>query len=124
MLGDWQDVVETLSFGVDANVATPAQGAPPIFYASCCDFFGAPSMGQGDGGRLKVLEVLASNASTDLQLRGRAMWAEGRTIYDLVSMGRCREAALESLNLGREAAIAVLSQGRLDCSGKGAAFVE
>lgn len=30
------------------------------------------------------------------------MWADGRTIFDLVNMGRCSEAALERLQRGQE----------------------
>lgn len=35
LLGRWQDVLECLAAGVNPNMRTPAQGAPPIFYASC-----------------------------------------------------------------------------------------
>jgi hypothetical protein len=111
MLGNWDQVLECISFGVDPNLRTPAQGAPPIFYASCCDVFGKASMGRGDEGRLRVLEVFASCRAVDLSLQGKAMWAEGRTIDDLVSMGRCSDVALDILIRGREAMLAVLSQG-------------
>jgi len=120
MLGHWDEVLEALSLGVDPNVATPAQGAPPIFYAACCDFFGKASMGRGDEARLRVIGVLASNPAVNLSLKGKAMWADGRTVYDIVSMGRCHEAALESLNRGREATVAMLSQGMLYQDGQGA----
>lgn len=120
MMGYWDKVIDVLSIGVDPNVRTPAQGAPPIFYAACCNFFGKAGMGGGDSGRLRVLEVLASNPSIDLSMRGTAMWAEGRTIYDLVTMGRCPSAALESLNRGQEAMKAVLCQGRLHDNSQGA----
>jgi len=119
MLGNWDEVLDSLSFGVDPNVATPAQGAPPLFYAACMEQFGKASMGRGDEGRLRVLEALASNPSTDLSMKGRAMWAEGRTIYDLVSMGRCHGPALDRLNRGRDAMISMLGQGSLHSDGDG-----
>jgi hypothetical protein len=113
MLGHWDEVIDAISMGVDPNSATPAQGAPPIFYAACCDMLGKASTGRGDDARLRVLEVLASNPGTNLSLKGTAMWAEGRSIYDLVSMGRCSAAALDSLSRGQDALMAVLCQGRL-----------
>lgn len=119
MLGEWNAVLEAISCGVDANVRTPAQGAPPIFYAACCDFLGPTKIGQGDAGRLRVLEVLATNVSVDLSLAGRAMWAEGRTIYDLVSMGRCHDQAMDTLMRGRAATISMLSQGMVHFSTEG-----
>jgi len=119
MLGQWDEVLDSISCGVDPNIATPAQGAPPIFYAACCDIFGEASMGLGDEGRLRVLEVLSSNPHTDLSMKGRAMWADGKTIYDLVSMGRCEMAALDILNRSQEAMTAVLTQGRMHRKGEG-----
>lgn len=118
MLGHWDEVIDAISMGVDPNAVTPAQGAPPIFYAACCDIFGQASMGRGDKARLQVLEVLASNPAVNLSLKGTAMWADGRTIHDLVSMGRCHAAATDSLIRGQEALMAVLCKGRLYHGGK------
>jgi len=120
MLGRWDEVLDSLSFGVDPNVATPAQGAPPIFYAACCDIFGKADLGRGDEGRLRVIEVLASNPGTNLSMKGKAMWAEGHTIHDLVSKGRCGVAALDILTRSQDAMASVLSQGRMHQEGEGA----
>lgn len=111
MTGSWDQVLEAISCGVNPNVLTPAQGAPPIFYASCCDWFGNASVGQGDSGRLQVLEVFAACPAVDLSLKGSSMWAQGRTIYDLIALGRCREAALERLVRGQQSLQAVIAKG-------------
>merc|ERR1712096_480109 len=100
--GQWHKVLEAISCGVDPNVPTPDQGAPPIFFASCCGFLGKRDAGKGDEARLRVLEVLSTSPKADLSLKGTKMWADGRTIFDLVGMGRCSEAALERLQRGQE----------------------
>lgn len=125
MLGCSREVLDAVALGVDPNVPTPAQGAPPIFYAACCDFLGKSNVGHGDEARLRVLEVLASHPRIDLSFKGKHMWAEGRTIWDLVSIGRCPQAAIDSLERGQQAKMAVLCQGRLYENGHGAVqFVE
>jgi len=113
LLGRWEEVLEALAFGVDPNVLTPAQGAPPIFYASCWDKLGRADVGHGDDGRLRVLELVASNPKADLSLEGRAMWAQGHTITDLVSMGRRSFEAIDILMRSQEARISVLSQNAM-----------
>mmetsp|Transcript_56529 Transcript_56529/g.112395 ORF Transcript_56529/g.112395 Transcript_56529/m.112395 type:complete len:225 (+) Transcript_56529:69-743(+) len=110
LFGHWEEVLEALALGVDPNVLTPAQGAPPIFYASCWDKLGGAHLGYGDEGRLRVLEVLASNLKIDMSLEGRAMWAQGHTITDLVSMGRRSLEAIDILIRNQEARIAMFAQ--------------
>merc|ERR1712217_369455 len=115
-MGDQEEVHESLAGGLDPNVLTPAQGAPPIFYASCCDFFGKATLGSGDAGRLQVLEMLAGHPAVDLDLKGTAMWAEGQTIYDLVALGRCPGVAVDALTRGRDALISLKSKGTFNPS--------
>lgn len=122
LLGHWEEVLEALALGVDPNARTPAQGAPPIFYASCWDKLGPAHVGRGDEGRLRVLELFASNPNVDLSLEGRAMWAHGRTIMDLVSMGRCPVEAVDVLVRGREAMVSYLSQEGLHCKSQRAMY--
>lgn len=122
LLGHWEEVLEALSLGVDPNVLTPAQGAPPIFYATCWGKLGGANVGHGDEGRLRVLEVLSSNLKIDLSLEGRAMWAQGHTVTDLVSMGRRPLEAMDILVRNQEARIAILSQSGQGFKSHGSTF--
>lgn len=119
LFGRWEEVLEALALGVDPNVLTPAQGAPPIFYASCWDKLCGADLGHGDEGRLRVLQLFASNPRTELPLEGRAMWAQGRTITDLVSMGRRTLEAIDILIRSQEARVSVLSQSAIRHNGMG-----
>lgn len=114
LFGEWEHVLEALSCGANPNVSTPSQGAPPMFFASCCKFLGEHDVGQGDEARLRVLQLFASNPKVDLSMEGSRTWAKGRTIFDLVAMGRCSEPALESLHRGQEIARKVSDRFNFD----------